>query len=670
MTSPKIPQRIPWQDSLSVPEIVPAYMNFSEVYSEEGAAEAFHARRLIAKGKGVTDPEEAAEAALELASKALWADGRPSVHAEQVYESVKRNMTDGGISGQTDLTVCVPTIVRDYKADEPTVLGKTSKNALATAYSLELAEVLTELARQRGENIRFVSDDQHRLLRADSDQRLPRREATTYERFSRQNIYNFSQFKAGDFVLLADDHVQTGASLKNQLDAAQHAGVKVVGIAAFGALSESLSLEPKADVRTVISRALWHNRRIVGSTQPLPDMMLRLNNALELSGMSYDSLTNRELITLAGLFVDRTDPKAEKFYNDLKDELGASAFMEDDGRDSLELGDRTAITVEQFYDEMRINQFTELIMISQPHAGERNANTDPSAPPVFFVSAGGAAVGKSAMVDLMERKGFFPKNTLFIGHDMIAECFTDDDRIRHFHPELLKEHVGDYHQAVNRLVHWAVENKYSVVLQDHLQDPEWIESLANETHETGYKAYATGLFLDEDTMRRHRTENNQLGALTPISVQMVKDFARNWDDLMSRGLFDHALLFHRVKPANAQEWTRYTKERLVKAAEYTLDPLGKPVMNVGAPVTLKFEQPEGGTVEREVDAYDGVFRRWQKIVVNHEAEPGSWEGIITGEEPDAGFFRGRVVRSAREGGGEAAPERGTSTFAQTWDNTL
>jgi hypothetical protein len=108
----------------------------------------------------------------------------------------------------------------------------------------------------------------------------------------------------------------------------------------------------------------------------------------------------------------------------------------------------------------------------------------------------------------------------------------------------------------------------------------------------------------------------------------------------------------------------------VKAAEYTLDPLGKPVMNVGAPVTLKFEQPEGGTVEREVDAYDGVFRRWQKIVVNHEAEPGSWEGIITGEEPDAGFFRGRVVRSAREGGGEAAPERGTSTFAQTWDNTL
>lgn len=152
---------------------------------------------------------------------------------------------------------------------------------------------------------------------------------------------------------------------------------------------------------------------------------------------------------------------------------------------------------------------------------------------------------------------------------MIAECFTDDDRIRHFHPELLKEHVGDYHQAVNRLVHWAVENKYSVVLQDHLQDPEWIETLANETHEAGYKAYATGLFLDEDTMRRHRTENNQLGALTPISVQMVKDFARNWDDLMSRGFSTMRCFFTGSSPPT-QEWTRYTKERLVKAAEYTL----------------------------------------------------------------------------------------------------
>lgn len=44
MTSPKIPQRIPWQDSLSVPEIVPAYMNFSEVYNEEGL------RRLFMRG--------------------------------------------------------------------------------------------------------------------------------------------------------------------------------------------------------------------------------------------------------------------------------------------------------------------------------------------------------------------------------------------------------------------------------------------------------------------------------------------------------------------------------------------------------------------------------------------------------------------------------------------
>ena len=651
----KIPQRTPWNKNRVIPRIVAAHTDFSEIMVNPNDVSGmdFHEERMLAKGRGVDTGRfsriESVEAANKIVKEALYnTDGTVKPHVYEVYDTVKSNIPPATLERAT--TVYLPTIVRKKRADEPEIPGKISKNALATVYTLELAKALQIIANDREERLNFASNPKRRMLRLDSDVRLPRREANTFERFSRQNVYSAERFEAGEYVLITDDHVETGASIKSQIDTLEHNGVHVAGIASFGALTESLDLRPPVN-EPYIAQILWYNKRITGGQRDIADMKVELEAALELSGISLNSLTKRELLSLATILLDDTTDSAKDFFEDLKKKFGVSENVQEGDRNTLELSQK-AITTTDFFREMKIHQIMEAIMSRQPNKQtRREAGTvnEDKVTPFIFISGGGPAVGKSRMVDLLEERKFFPENTLFVSASMFEDCFSDTDFSRHFHPELLPDYFDLYKESINRLSSWAVNNGYCVVWEDHFQDPSWTRGIVRNAKDNGYEAFASGLFLDEATHRKHREDHGQIDESTPTSLYMMNVFAQNWEQLMSSGLFDHAILYHRIKPANAPDWKIGTEERIIKAAEYYTDDSGTVTCDIHPEKTIRVKNgPE--VTEREVDAYE-IFKRWQRIKINFDYEPGKWDEIIEGENDNFGYFSGRVVdrREKREG---------------------
>ena len=286
-----IPQRKSWDENDFIPTVVAAHTDFAEIIvnvNRPNLQRAFHDARMLAKGRGVERDRnkrvESVKAANDLVKNALYdKDGNLSQHVRDVYASVRSNLSEEELAYNP--TIFLPTIVREKNANEPEVPGQISKNALATVYTIELAKALQKLADNNGDHITFSTRPDRRMLRLDSDIRLPRREADIYQRFSRQNIYTARQFQEGEYALITDDHVETGASIKSQIDTLENHGVKVKGIASFGALSESLDLRVPKDA-PYIAQILWYNKRLTGDEREIADLKIELDEALRLCGMS------------------------------------------------------------------------------------------------------------------------------------------------------------------------------------------------------------------------------------------------------------------------------------------------------------------------------------------------------------------------------------------------
>jgi len=641
-----IPRRTPWSKNRLVPKVNAAHTDFSEIVVDPAKKVDdmdFHEQRMLAKGRGVDrlNRVESVNAANVLVKAALYnPDGIPTEHVYKVYEDVVYHLSPA--QRQTKTTVYIPTIVREKRENDPEIPGEISKNALATVYALELAQALEKVSREKGDKVSFMSSPQKRMLRLDSDIRLPRREADIFQRFSRQNVYTARHFKSGDLVIIADDHVEQGASIKSQIDTLEQHGASVVGIASFGALKESLNLCPNAD-EPFIAQMLYHNKRIKKDDRTIQEMKIELEAALNLSGLSLDSLTSRELLSLISLFVDDSSKQAVDFFNNMKRVFGVSDTVEEGDRNSLAILDKPAISVSDFYREMRINQIMEAIMSRQPNISTREEQglvSEDDVKPFVLISAGGPAVGKSRIVDILGERQFFPAKTLFVSASMFEDCFTDQDFMKHFHPELLPEHYDTYKEAISRLGQWGFDNGYCFVWEDHFQDIEWTKSIVNASKLKNYEAYAIGLFLDEATHKKHREDHGQIDETTPESMRMMVRFAQNWEQLMSSGIFNHARLFHRVKPVNAPDWKIGTEERIVNAAEYIKE--GDEVACVIHPTKSMYVKEGNQVIERKVDAYE-IFQRWQRLQINESYYPGRWEDLVEGEGKELGYFSGRMV---------------------------
>ena len=419
---------------------------------------------------------------------------------------------------------------------------------------------------------------------------------------------------------------------------------------------------------SIVDQALAHNKRITGDNRDLEDIRTQLDQALSYSGKTVEGLSGRELASMSALLVDGKDQDSQDFYLTLLHKLG----LQNDEKLAVR-GQESAFGVQDFHDELKVSRFIRAFVNNQPSVEERrmegSIGTEEN-DPAIVISAGGPSVGKSIMLTALERKQFFPEDTLFLRHNFIDECFNQDDRNRHFHPEILDENQPYYQEAVRRLVDWSVENGYSVAMEDHIHDPDYMAGMLGDAKEQGYGIYATGLLLDAETYKQHRKDKGELHAgMLPMGVQMTKDFTRKWEELMSTGVVDYGAMMFRVKQQGAPHWTKDPINRVIKAAEYFNDhETGDPTAVIHEPVTIAVAGEGGWDVEeREIDGFE-EFRKWQTVKINHDAPVGNYEAVFAGEDGDPGHYTGRVVDRREENAGEARPE--PNRFNVEWENTL
>ncbi len=419
---------------------------------------------------------------------------------------------------------------------------------------------------------------------------------------------------------------------------------------------------------SIVDQALALNKVHTGDQRDLEDMRTQLDQALAYSGKSVEGLSGRELLTLTALLVDTQDDSASSFFVNTSRKLG---LFGDEA--TMVMAERAPVRVQDFHDELKVSRFIRAFVNNQPSVDERRMESTIGTEendPAIVISSGGPSVGKSVMLTALERKQFFPEDTLFLRHNFIDECFNQDDRNRHFHPEILDENQPYYQEAVRRLVNWAVENRYSVAMEDHIHDPEFMAGMLGDAKEQGYGVYATGLLLDAETYKQHRKDKGELHAgMLPMGVQMTKDFTRKWEELMSTGVVDYGAMMFRVKQQGAPHWNTDPLNRVIKAAEYFNDPdTGDPTAIIHEPVTIAFAAKGGWDVdEREIDGFE-EFRKWQTVKINHDAPVGNFEAVFAGEDGDPGHYSGRVVDRREENAGEARPE--PNRFNVEWENTL
>ena len=194
----------------------------------------------------------------------------------------------------------------------------SSVNVLATGYATMLALRLNEKAQAEGYTNLHFSDEKTLVMTST----INRTFAGAVERLVKMPLFDVSAFSAGDKVILADDHMQSGGFFATAMNAFPE-GVEVLGVASLTRhpLSASLALHPK--VQSALS--------------VLPNIDAVYAKLAEV-GVAKDALTNREALTIIAAMSDGKDARVEREFEQLMDEVGRDPAIEavEKSNDSLQ----------------------------------------------------------------------------------------------------------------------------------------------------------------------------------------------------------------------------------------------------------------------------------------------------------------------------------------------
>lgn len=163
---------------------------------------------------------------------------------------------------------------------------RNSYNVLARAYAERLVSVLRDVAYRKFEELALSV----RLAPIQTLTTTDRTNATAVERLFRQPLLNEDGLSFnGMCVILADDHVNTGACLAAMHSLVRKTGGHIIGISTYSRNEHSSSLRAPPGIV-----ALFDN---VASPR-------QINDALWEAGVQFDTLTPREALTLAATLLD------------------------------------------------------------------------------------------------------------------------------------------------------------------------------------------------------------------------------------------------------------------------------------------------------------------------------------------------------------------------------
>lgn len=325
---PKFFHRLSWEESGDVPKahLLDFYPERPDKLSE------FDKQRLIAKSD-LSGHSTSAEERLRIAMK-LVDDKLSTQYVENLYADVL-NQVDFE-HHQKPITVHLPLSVRDTNLDK-TSMAHMSSNMVSIVFAMKLNEQLNALSEARGDDIHFVTD--RRLIRLTKDEKfvsLGRANADTIGRFVKQSRYDGAEVREGDYILLTDDHVHSGGVMKAMVDAVSRQHGKLVGIAAFGGMPECGQIRPTFDVDVFLDKVIAFNGTDIELDGDAETARRLIESTLHMVGLSIHSLTTREILSVATLFLDGRIPEQKAFFDEYCAQAGVNPNITESANDSLQ----------------------------------------------------------------------------------------------------------------------------------------------------------------------------------------------------------------------------------------------------------------------------------------------------------------------------------------------
>lgn len=248
----------------------------------------------------------------------IKADGQDfGAFYDQILENLERSE---GFSCTQPCTVRVM-----HPSKSPQVTGYTI-NYFSQCFSAHLTAQLNAVAQQRqaqdpqAPRVNFVNDGHITTLC-----RTSRAEATPIGRLGQLGYFSAQCVKPGEFIVIADDHAQSGDAWMTALMAAKKGGAQTVGLAAFSI--HPFSQNGLIDVK-IQAKALAKLNQVDPDGQVL--------EALADIGITPDTLTNFEALILMAVFTAPDDELGLKAYHELVNQLSGDAHILTSAFDSLD----------------------------------------------------------------------------------------------------------------------------------------------------------------------------------------------------------------------------------------------------------------------------------------------------------------------------------------------
>jgi phosphoglycolate phosphatase-like HAD superfamily hydrolase/adenine/guanine phosphoribosyltransferase-like PRPP-binding protein len=268
--------------------------------------------------------------------------------AEQVDRYVAGKWkTNAGANG--DITIHLPS--------RTVIPKKKIENELAAATNIAIARRLSAYFRDRpipNQNIEFCETDRVLIgealqLVVDGEEKLEgtricslsghdpnktaqagRTEGNGLSRIVRQPLFNYSTFCPGDAVILTDDCTQAGSTFITWGQALKRRGVDVVAYAALSSLPESRNLLATPEVIRGFDQAMAFavSNQVEKSPGSDPikvatEFQRSLDHLLRVVGLSKETLSNREALTVMAFFIDGTKHFQVEWFVNLASAVGA-----------------------------------------------------------------------------------------------------------------------------------------------------------------------------------------------------------------------------------------------------------------------------------------------------------------------------------------------------------
>lgn len=237
------------------------------------------------------------------------------------YDQVLGNLKAAG--GLADNKPCTVRVLHPSKS--PSVEGYTI-NFFSQCFSEHLTNKLNEVAQTRqsqdpkAPQVDFVNGGHITTLC-----RTSRAEATPIGRLGQLGYFSAQSVKPDEFIIIADDHAQSGDAWMTALLAGKEGGAQTVGLAAF-------SIHPFS--QDGLFEASIQEKAVAKLKQNDPDGLVLA--ALDDIGITPSTITNFEALILLAVFTAPDDAVGREAYKSVVNQLSGDAKILTSAFDSLD----------------------------------------------------------------------------------------------------------------------------------------------------------------------------------------------------------------------------------------------------------------------------------------------------------------------------------------------